>query len=57
MMDELPKGPEEKETISETAISEVRKHLDELAQAIGLVSYVRKHRTRRKTAVVQTDVG
>ena len=48
MMDELPKGPEEKETISEEAITEVKKHLDALAQAIGLVSYVRKHRPRRK---------
>jgi hypothetical protein len=53
MMDELPKGPEEKETISDESIAEVRKHLDALAQAIGLSSYVRKHRSRRKVAAAQ----
>ena len=55
MMDELPKGPEEKETVSDEAIAEVRKHLDALAQAIGLGSYVRKHRPRRKAVATQTD--
>ena len=50
MMDELPKGPEEKETISDGAIAEVRKHLDDLVQAIGLGNYVRKHRPRRKAS-------
>jgi hypothetical protein len=55
MMDELPRGPEEKDTISEEAIAEVRKYLDSLAQAIGLVSFVRKHRTRRKATPAQTD--
>jgi hypothetical protein len=55
MMDELPNGPEEKEPISDEAIAEVRKHLDVLAQAIGLVSYVRKHRRKRKAAVAESD--
>ena len=55
MMDELPKGPEEKETIGAEAIAEVRKHLDALAQAIGLVGYVRKHRPRRKASAAQMD--
>jgi hypothetical protein len=55
MMDELPKGPEEKETISDEAIAEVRKHLDALAQAIGLGAYVRKHRPRRNTATALAD--
>jgi hypothetical protein len=53
MMDELPKGPEEKETISDEAIAKVRKHLDALAQAIGLGIYVRKHLPRRKAAATQ----
>jgi hypothetical protein len=55
MMDELPKGPEEKETITDEAIAEVRKHLDALAEAIGLGSYVRKHRPRRKATPAQAD--
>jgi hypothetical protein len=57
MMDELPKGPEEKETISDEAISEVRMHLDALAGAIGLASYVRKRRSRRKAVAQETDEG
>jgi hypothetical protein len=50
MMDELPKGPDEKDLVSEEAIAEVRKQLDELAQAINLSTYIRKHRPKRKAA-------
>lgn len=53
----LPKGPEEKEMIDDDAIAEVRKHLDSLAQTIGLVGYVCKRRTRRKTGSVQADAS
>jgi hypothetical protein len=56
MMDDLPKGPDEKEPISEDAIATVKDHLNALAQAIGLSTYVRKHRPRRK-AVSQSDEG
>jgi hypothetical protein len=56
MMDDLPKGPDEKEPISEDAIATVKDHLNTLAQAIGLGTYVRKHRPRRK-AVSQLDEG
>jgi hypothetical protein len=55
MMDDLPKGPEEKDSISNDAILEVRKHLEAMAQAIGLQGYVRKHRPRRKTAAAKAD--
>jgi hypothetical protein len=55
MMDDLPKAPEEKETISDEAIAEVRSHLDALAQAIGLRDFVRKHRPRRKSAATHAD--
>ena len=55
MMDALPKGPDEKEPVSEKAIGEVKKHLDGLAQAIGLGSFVRKHRSRRKAAAAQVE--
>jgi len=55
MMDKLPKGPDEKESIGDDAIAEVRKHLDALAQAIGLGSYVRKHRPRRKATTAQAN--
>ena len=57
MMDELPIGPDEKESISDDAIAEVRKHLDVLAQAIGLGDYVHKRRTRRKAATAQAEEG
>lgn len=56
MIDELPKGPEEKEPISDEAIAEVRHHLDILAEAIGLAGYVRKYRTRRKAVSKQEAV-
>jgi hypothetical protein len=55
MMDVLPKGPEEKEPISEAAITEVGKHLDALAQAIGLSTYVRKQRPKKMATAVQVD--
>jgi hypothetical protein len=55
MMDQLPKGPEEKEMVSEKAIADVRKHLDALAQAIGLGGYVRKHRPRRKATLAEVE--
>jgi hypothetical protein len=55
MMDELPRGPEEKEPISNAAIAAVREHLEALAQAIGLASYVRKHRRTKRATAGQGD--
>jgi hypothetical protein len=50
MWDELPKGPDEKETVSGAAIEAVRQHLNALAAAIDLAQFVRKHRPKRKVA-------
>jgi hypothetical protein len=55
MWEDLPKGPDEKEPVSDQAIAAVRQHLDDLAQAIGLGSYVRKFRARRKAATESTE--
>jgi hypothetical protein len=53
MMDDLPKGPDEKDAISDEAIAEVRKHLEALAEAINLSGFVRKHQSRKKAAVAE----
>lgn len=48
MMDALPQGPDDKDTVADAAVAEVRRHLDELASAIGLSGFVRKHRKKAR---------
>jgi hypothetical protein len=57
MMDALPRGPDDKEAVSDEAIADVRNQLEELAQAIGLTSYVRKRRPKRKPAREVQEAG